>query len=326
MRFIFLTLLFFLPSLPLKSLQKDMEEEKALINFQSIQKILENDRLHKKPTRKILPTRNPSQEKESKIQDTEKKVKGVSLPHVKQKMQNKKNDQEIQSLKEINKYQIPREKEFWTFFSEYWIVKNATTLQWNFKRPDYQIKANFMALLEKLGIYEKSFKILFVNTPDITHFALPADDGEALLLISLPFMKTLRLSPEEVSILLLEDLLREQKSYFKNFVKTPLLSDFLGSNFFGKKIDKAPLQEAMRRYHQMIFEKGLNFEQQYQITVQMNSILKSRPKLWNTYYILLRKLDKLVKSDPLYKNYPRIYPSPEFQLTWLKSKNEKRIQ
>jgi len=49
----------------------------------------------------------------------------------------------------------------------------------------------------------------------------------------------------------------------------------------------------------------------------MDHLLKSDPGVWSSYLKLIRKIDKLVKTNLLYKDYTKIYPSPELQLKWL---------
>ena len=66
-----------------------------------------------------------------------------------------------------------------------------------------------------------------------------------------------------------------------------------------------------------IFDKGFNFQQQYMITKQMGEILKADLKLWNSYLQMLKKIDRLVKTNLLYDRYNSIYPSPELQISWL---------
>ncbi len=267
-----------------------LSDREEFVDFKNIQQVLKNDRLD------------------------------VEVKKEKSKREKKKRKK---LRRQIRKYQIPREQEFWTFFSEYWMVKNATILKWDFKKPDYGVESAFRIFLETLGIYEKRFKILFTNTPDITHFALPSDNGETIFLLSIPFIRTLDLSKLEISLLLLEDFLRAKQGYFKNFVRSAKLDKFLGGNFFGKKLEKNFLKKTSEKYDQIIFDRGFNFQQQFEVTTKMNSILKSDPKLWNAYYQMIGKIDNLVKSNILYKKYLKIYPSPELQLSWLKPKKGK---
>ena len=261
---------------------------KEFIDFKNIQEVLKNDRLKAHvQNRKLAAVR-------------EKKLKGKA-----------------------SKYKIPGEAEFWTFFSEYWIVKNAAALKWDFEKTDYGLDITFRSLLEALGFYEKRFKILLLNTADVSHFSLPSDNHENIFLLSLPFVKTLDLSKLEISVLLLEDFLRARQGHFKKLVKSDQLNAFLGGSFLGKKLDKSILAKVSKKYDQIIFDQGFNFQQQFKVTHQMDSMLKANAKWWNTYYNVIGKIDRLVKSNVQYKKYLRIYPSPELQLSWLKPKEKK---
>ncbi len=259
-----------------------------VIDFKNIQQVLENDRL---------------------IIEMQKK----------QTAKRKQDDPK----KNAAKYNIPGEMEFWTFFTEYWIVKNVTALKWDFEKTDYGLDKSFRSLLEGLGFYEKKFKILLVNTNDITHFALPSDNHENIFLLSLPFVQALDLSKLEISLLLMEDFLRAQQGHFKKMATNGRLKTFLGGNFQGKKLDQSLLAEISKKYDSIVFDRGFNFQQQFKVTQQMNSMLKSNNGWWNAYYKTVEKIDHLVKNNVLYKKYLRIYPSPELQLSWLKPKRDK---
>jgi len=227
------------------------------------------------------------------------------------------------SQKRIALYDLPREDDFWSFFSEYWIVKNATILKWNFKKPEYGLEDTFKDFLQRLGFYELRFKILLVNTPDITHFALPSNENEVIFLLSVPFIRTLDLSKLEISILLLEDYIRLKNGYFKKYASVKELEGFIGGNYHEKKLDKSILTKVSEKYDEMIFDKGFNFQQQFAVTERVGSLLKNNLKWWNGYYLMLGKIDNLVKSNILYQKYLKIYPSPELQKSWLKPKSKK---
>lgn len=230
---------------------------------------------------------------------------------------------QARTQKKINLYDIPSKDEFWSFFSEFWLVKNVTILKWDFKKPDYGLDISFKNFLEDLGIFEVKYKILLVNTPDISHFALPSDNGEVLFLLSVPFIRTLDLSKLEISILLLEDYLRVKEGYFKDYVSVDGLDKFMGSNFYNKDLNKDLLKKVAEKYDEIIFDKGFNFQQQFNVTNKMNAMLKSNLKWWNGYFLLLGKIDNLVKTNILYQKYLKIYPSPELQIGWLKPQKKK---
>jgi hypothetical protein len=219
-----------------------------------------------------------------------------------------------------NLYNVPDRSDFWTFFSEYWLVKNAPLLKWDFEKPDYDLDDSFKFFLEKLGYYEKKFRVILVNTPNITHFALPANPNEYLFIISVPFIRTLDLTKLEISLMLFEDMLRADNGYFVQYVSTNDLRQLVGKNFLGKKINLKVLKTLASKYDEIVFDKGFNFQQQFTVTKKMDHILKTDLQLWNMYYKMLQKVDDLVKSNVLYKKYNQIYPSPELQMNWLRPK------
>jgi hypothetical protein len=49
----------------------------------------------------------------------------------------------------------------------------------------------------------------------------------------------------------------------------------------------------------------------------MDAFLKSNPQLWNTYFNLLGKLQNFLKVNVQYKDYLKLYPSPEMQIKWI---------
>lgn len=227
---------------------------------------------------------------------------------------------EIRKTREIQKYDLPSDEFFWSFMSEYWLVKNAQELQWDFQKPEYGIGKSFKNLLEKLGYFNKKVKVLVVNTPNLPHVALPSNPNNVLIVISLPFMRTLDLTKVEISLLMLEDFFRSEMNLFQTNLKVD--TEFIGSNFHEKQLDLKSIQHIMKRYRQVIFEDGFNFQQQYKITKKMDNILRSEPSLWSAYIKMLNKIDRLVKMNLLYKNYNKIYPSPELQIKWLSPKNK----
>ncbi len=220
-----------------------------------------------------------------------------------------------------DRYNIPEGDDFWSFVSEYWLVKNAAILKWDFKKPDYGLEKSFARFLEKMGLYEKRFRILVLNSPDVSHFALPAGKNDYLLVISLPFIRTLDLSKLEISIILLEDILRADGEYFKQKVSTKEVVQLEGRNFFKEKtFNKKVINELLKRYDDLIFDKGFDFKVQFDVTKKVSALFRSDMKIWNTYFKMLNKIDELVKNNILYQKYLRIYPSPELQLEWLRPK------
>lgn len=240
----------------------------------------------------------------------------------------KKDKNDLKNMKELEKeqalYNMPDRSDFWTFFSEYWLVKNAPLLKWDFEKPDYALDDSFKFFLEKLGYYEKKFRIILVNTPNITHFTLPSDPNEYIFVLSVPFIRTLDLTKLEISLLLFEGMLRADNGYFVKFVSSDALRSLIGKNFFKKKMDMKVLNKLLKKYDEIIFEKGFNFQQQFAITQKMDHILKTDLQLWGLYYKMLKKIDNVVKTNILYKKYNQIYPSPELQMNWLRPKKTRR--
>lgn len=77
------------------------------------------------------------------------------------------------------------------------------------------------------------------------------------------------------------------------------------------------VQELLKNYDKQINQKGYTFQQQFEITKKMDSFLKGTPELWNAYFGLMGKMDRFIKVNIQYKDYIKLYPSPEMQQKWL---------
>ncbi len=260
------------------------EKELELVDFKQIKKVLQEDGL--------------SQQAKSKARQVEAIKKE-------------------QAIIEKDRFLVPTEDEWWGIMSEYWLVKNAPTLAWDFEKPDYGLEDSFKAVLQNVGLFQKKFRILLLNTPALVRAAIPGPDGETIFLISVPFIRTLDLSKLEISLMMLEDYLKAEEGYFKKAVRPKGLDAYVGSNFYGKKLDLSPMSEALKNYDQFLLQKGFTFQQQFAVTKKMDSFLKSNIEWWNTYFRLLGKIDRLIKTNNQYKTYNQLYPSPEMQLKWL---------
>lgn len=265
-----------------------LEKEGELLDFQSIKDVLKNDGLD---------------------------VNAVK----KEKTYQKAKDARITKQKKM--FDIPDSVDFWGFITELWLVKNAPLTRWDFQKPEYNLESSLAVFFEKMGVYERPFKILLVNSPHICHYALPGHGKEIIFLLSQPFIRTLDLSKLEISILLFEDYTRYTMDIFKGKVKGNELEKILGSNFDGKKFDVSPFNNILAQYDKIILEKGFSFNEQFSVTKRMGDILKSDMKLWNSYINLIKKIDELIKTNLLYAKYNDIYPSPELQLGWLVPKS-----
>jgi len=239
------------------------------------------------------------------------------------KIQNGRIAQQKKKLnKEIKSYDIPGKNEFWKFMSELWVVQNISKLKWNFEKPDYGLDDYFARFLEDLGYYEIKFKVLLLDTSLVTHFALPTSGRDALFLLSAPFIRVMDLSKLEISILMLEDYMRSNLGQFKKKVTPKGLTELLGSNFYKKKLDMGIFNGVLQNYSKLVFNTGFNFEEQFAVTKQMQGMLHGKLKYWKSYMTLLGKISNLVKGNVVYKDYNKIYPSPELQINWLKPEKE----
>ena len=259
------------------------EKELEVVNFNSIKKVLQQDGLS---------------------EAARKKAKQVKIL--------KKEQGKIES----QRYLYPIESELWGFISEYWLIKNAQLLNWDIEKPDYGLDKTFRTTLESLGFYQKKFKILLVNTPSVVRAGLPGA-GESIFVLSLPFIRSLDLSKMEISLLLFEDFIRLEQGYFKKKVSTEKMMKLAGPNFQGSKADVSMVEEVLNNYSKQINQKGYTFQEQFEVTKKMDAYLKSNPELWNAYYRLLNKIDRFVKVNVQYKNYIKLFPSPEMQVKGL---------
>ncbi|WP_372653973.1 hypothetical protein [Halobacteriovorax sp.] len=267
------------------SAEKSKEEkENELIDFSKIKDVIKSDGLEEAARKKSL----------------------IALDKKKKRLE-----------KDRSRYNFPTEEDFWPFISEYWLVKNASILKWNVKKPDYGLDESLEQLLQSVGVFEVKFRILLVDSPNVFHFALPYKKNEVLFLLSIPFIRTMDLTKLEISILLFEDYIRIKQGFFEEMAMTKDIKSVLSSNFQGKKFDKTSLKGILERYDQIILTEGFNFKQQFTVTKEMEKILKNNLKFWNSYFSLLKKIDNLVKGNSLYEQYIKIFPSPELQLNWL---------
>jgi len=260
----------------------------------------------------------------------EKELDVVDFQHVKdvltkdglmQEALRKKKDvariQSIRAQEDRGRYDYPDAETFWPLVTQYFLVKEAPLLQWDFEHPEYGIEASLATLMKTVGMMQKRFRILALNAPLPGHLALPWTSNEYCLLVSVPFIRAMDLSKLEISLLLLQDILRVQEGWLQEQVAPKDLAPQLGSNFFGKKPELAPFYAVAKNYREFIAEKGYSFQQQFQITKKMDALLRPHTELWNGYVRLLGKLDRAVKGNVLFKDYVKLYPSPEMQIRWL---------
>ncbi|MCB9063332.1 MAG: hypothetical protein H6622_17535 [Halobacteriovoraceae bacterium] len=217
-----------------------------------------------------------------------------------------------------SKYNYPTESETLKILNEYWLVKSAAELGWNFKKPDYGLDTSFKEFLEKMGHLGTKFRIMIIKNSKVSHFSLPFDGEYYTFLISSQFMRSLDLSRAEISLILMEDFYRSQANYFYDFIMSKELKEVIGKNFYKADFNKKVYLEALKKYDEFVFKEGFSFKQQFYITKKMDSILKNDLTVWGSYLKLIEKIDDLVKTNVLFNEYTKIYPSPELQLNWLK--------
>lgn len=260
----------------------------------------------------------------------EKELDVVDFQHVKEVLKKddliqevRKKKAEVKQIQTVRKeeskqrFSWPTEDEFWPMAAEWWLVKNAATLKWDFDRPEYGIADSLSQVLRNTGRMQKRFRVLAMDSTTVTHLALPWSKNEYCLIFSVPFARTMDLSKLEISLLMLEDILRVEEGWLQEAARPAKLKDLVGTSFEGKAPDVTPLTDVARVYSQFIAEKGFTFQQQFKITKQMDALLRPTPDLWNAYIRLLNKIDRLVKGNSQFTDYTKMYPSPEMQIRWL---------
>lgn len=218
---------------------------------------------------------------------------------------------------EKKKYYYPREENFWSMTSDLWCVKNALYLKWDFEKADLGIGLAFKKLLEQFSLNKKKVKILILDTMSVAHLALPANENSYILLLSLPFIRSMDLTKREISLLLFEDMVRADKGYFKQGLNLSDVNSKFGKTMTNNKPDMKFMSQLLDGYSEIGLQRGFSFQQQFDVTKFMDNILKTRSEYWQAYLSLVQKRDLLVKTNEGFSWYSRFYPSPEMQLTWL---------
>ncbi|MFG1505275.1 hypothetical protein [Halobacteriovorax sp. ZH5_bin.2] len=264
--------------------QENLPVENEFVNFNKIQKVLKKDGL-----------------------ETAAKEKAK---------QAKKKQVDVDAQKKAF-YNTPAGKDFWHIMTQYWLVKNVGVLKWDFHKPDFGVREYYAKFLKEVGYFGIKFDILYLNSPNVTHFGFPLSTNHYLFVISVPFIRAMDLSKLQISLLLFEDLLRlEDQQFIKKFDDETLLK-LMNSNFYKKEFPKEEFHKVLTRFSDVVFNSGFTFKDQFKTTKKMDTILKNNPKYWKNYYHLLEKIDSLTKGNLLYKNYSKIYPAPELQLNWI---------
>lgn len=273
----------------------------------------------------LFPFATFSQEKELPVNSDFvdfNNIKGVLQKDGLEKVVEKK--QEVAQVKKIEKidtskklYELPNDADFWDIMIQYWLVKNTAILKWDFERPDFGVAESFSSILRELGEVGLSYRILYLNSSNITHFAFPLAKDKYLFLVSVPFIKTMDLSKIQISLMLYEDLIRVKQGHFEANISQANVKALKNGNFYKGVAPTKEIKNFLDDIDSLIYTKGYNFQQQYEVTKYVNTVLVNNKKYWQNYYLLLQKIDDLVKSNLMYKNYSKIYPSPELQINWI---------
>ncbi len=238
------------------------------------------------------------------------------------KMQEKKSLKLAEKKREEGKYKIPEKDQFWPFFFQVWLAKNAVTLKWDFQKPEFGIEDAYQQLLSELGFIKTPFKILLLDSVHYFRMSFRGPKNEVIHLLSLPLIRTLDLSKVEIAILLLEDYVRLQKNQLIQKLETKELNQLFGTSFIQKQFPKKEMDMLETRLKDFLLNVGFNFNDQFEVTKEMDVLLKPNQKIWDTYYMLLQKIDSAVKNNTQFKKYPELFPSPELQMNWLKPKEK----
>jgi hypothetical protein len=215
------------------------------------------------------------------------------------------------------RFNYPPFKELRKLAIDLWLVKEVARLRWDFDHPDYALTETVVQLFKKMGYEKKTFSLLAIDNPSLPHFAIPVDSQHTLFLYSIPYCRAMDLSKSEIALMLLEDYLRVEKKWVEDFASFKDLEGIAERNFLNSKPDLKSLYSVGEKLSDFVFKKGFSFQQQFEVTKEMDRRLKSHPELWGMYVKLIGKMDQLVKQTQVYENSVQMYPSPQMQLKWL---------
>ena len=151
-----------------------------------------------------------------------------------------------------HKFNYPTREDAWNILTSLWLVKNAATLKWDISKPNYGIESNLRRVLETVGYYEKTIHILLIKNPEVTHIGLPLGQNEFMLVLSIPFIRSMDLSKLEISLLLLEDIFRVERGYLVKNINTKL--DWIGGNL-SKGFKKENVDNVLKKMSEAILKK-----------------------------------------------------------------------
>jgi len=280
-----------LPMTPTPSSITVQESELKEVNFDKLNDILKKDKLD--------------------VYAKEKQKLAVKLSQEREKLESKR-------------FSYPSDEDFWPLFHDYWLIKNARNLRWDFEKADLGIGISFKKTLEELSLNKKRIKILLLDSVILSHFALPTSENNYYFLLSLPFIRSMDLSKREISILLLEDMIRSDRQYALKNLKSENYKKFIGTQMKDKKPQVAFMDELLLDLNDLVFKRGFTFQQQFEVTKELDLLLSTSPELLKSYVVLNQKRDQLSKTDVNFKSYSTMYPSPEMQLLWLNPKGSNK--
>lgn len=274
----------------MKSIDRE-EKVEQILDFSSLKSVLEKDQLE---------PFNEERKKKIKVYKEKKKI--------------------IQESKKL----FPNREDFLFWMGRQWLITQHTKLDWNHSRPAYGIQERFTELLKELGIMYVKHELLIIDSPDLAYGVIPGNYESSLYIVSLPFIRALDLSKLEIALLMLDSLLRQKMKLYEAKIPQTLkiLTGYNKVEISKEDQLKSSINQALMEYNRFMLEKGYDFKDQYKLTKELASMLKSRPKLWNTYYKLLSKIENLVNVNELFKNYIKLYPTPDLQKKWMSEESK----
>jgi hypothetical protein len=239
------------------------------------------------------------------------------LENFTKKQKAKKVKKAVKKMLAVQDEFFPDKKSFWEIYPEYWVAKNAAILKWNFERVDMGVSLHTQKILNQVGILEKNLKVLFLNSSFIPHLSFSNTENQFLILISLPFIKAMDLTKNQISLLIIEEVLRAQRLHLEQ-----VLIEKDQKVMYQKKIAKLEevtsfINQLDEKFMKFLKSQGFSFQMLYEVTLEMKNILASHPILLKDYKELCEKKKSLVINSKDFKFYSRLYPSPEMQLKWL---------
>lgn len=218
------------------------------------------------------------------------------------------------------RYSYPSFQDFWSFASEYWLVKNVKNLKWDQAADSSEIKKNFQNLLAELNIKNIKVKVFLFPTEWVPHLVLPRSKDEYVFLVSQKFVDITGISARQLSYLLYEDMIRLEKGYLFNFFQNDEFVKGLGSSFYiNQKPNIGQFEKLMSKLNIFYKEHGYSFEEQYQVTKKICEQVSSqsqRVSQYQKYNSLVEK--KLSQLNIVFPKFNALYPGIGMKRLWCK--------